>query len=448
MISAPACRALSRHFWSISSVSNNPSWRAKRSNPAWYCEESVDCFVASLLAMTNNCGGSESHEQKTTTVAERRARAVRRPIPRRWLAQIPSRFAQDQREGRARQGAGAGDHRGQSQAPQRFPGEALRAGPLVALADLPGHGCGGKGFRDQGRVRGRQPAGLRGHLVQAALHQGARPRLHVARHDGAGRARPYRHLQPLLLRGVPGRTRASRRARQAEAPVEARDQEYLARTLRGYFGDRALPRASGHGDPEILPQRLEGRAARALPRPARRAREELEILDGRHPRARAVAALPGGLSGHDPPHCEGGGAVVRGAGRSQMVRAGGDRLGHRQHARLVELALSPRRQGLPRRVRQGARGARERGREKIPQVRREARESVSRSFRRCARLLTIVSVAAATHVALFRRWNPRALPIWGMTAPPPIPSLTAWSVIASVEAGQLEVVGWGRRRLL
>ncbi len=55
------------------------------------------------------------------------------------------------------------DPRGQSQAAERFPGKALRAGPLVAAADLPGHGRGRQGQRDQERFRRRQSAGLRGH---------------------------------------------------------------------------------------------------------------------------------------------------------------------------------------------------------------------------------------------------------------------------------------------
>jgi len=33
----------------------------------------------------------------------------------------------------------------------------------------------------------------------------------------------------------------------------------------------------------------------------------------------------------------------------------------------------------------------------------------------------------------------------GYDSAPAYPYLSAWSVIASVEAGQLEVVGWGRR---
>ena len=93
--------------------------------------------------------------------------------------------------------------------------------------------------------------------------------------------------------------------------------------------ERHLAR-NGTVDSQILPQRLEARAARALSQAARRTREELEVLDGRHRRARAVGKIPGGLSGGDPAHLDAAGAVARGAGGSQMVRAGGDRLGHRR----------------------------------------------------------------------------------------------------------------------
>ena len=60
--------------------------------------------------------------------------------------------------------------------------------------------------------------------------------------------------------------------------------------------------------------------------------EELEIFDGGHRRARAVDAISGSLSGHDPAHLDRRGAMVCGSGRSQMVRAGGDRLRHRHGA--------------------------------------------------------------------------------------------------------------------
>ena len=118
------------------------------------------------------------------------------------------------------------------------------------------------------------------------------------------RARPHRHLQPLLLRGMPGGARAPGNSRQAEDPAGAGDQKHLARAVRGYFRVRAPSRAQRHGDPEILPQRLEGRTARALSRPAGGTRQELEVLDGRHRRARAVGEIPGGLSGRDPAHLD------------------------------------------------------------------------------------------------------------------------------------------------
>ena len=53
--------------------------------------------------------------------------------------------------------------------------------------------------------------------------------------------------------------------------------------------------------------------------------------------------------------------MVRGARRSQMVRAGGDRLGDRQHVRDAELAVSAHRQGFVAGVQPGARGAAGRG---------------------------------------------------------------------------------------
>src|SRR6202035_5071949 len=121
--------------------------------------------------------------------------------------------------------------------------------------------------------------------------------------------------------------------------------------------DRALPRAQRHGDPEILPQRVEGGAAQAVSRPARRALEELEILDGRHLRARAVAEISGRVSGHRQAHLDADSAVARGSGRSQMVRAGGDRLRDRLHARDAQSAFSARRQGVAAGVHGGAQGA-------------------------------------------------------------------------------------------
>ena len=49
--------------------------------------------------------------------------------------------------------------------------------------------------------------------------------------DRAAAARPHRHLQPLPLRGMPRRARASGNPRQAEDSAKARHQEHLARPL-------------------------------------------------------------------------------------------------------------------------------------------------------------------------------------------------------------------------
>src|SRR5215831_9806269 len=59
----------------------------------------------------------------------------------------------------------------------------------------------------QARHVGRESAGGPGLLVQAALTGGPRSRLHVAILEASPRARTHRDLQPLLLRGGPGRAR-------------------------------------------------------------------------------------------------------------------------------------------------------------------------------------------------------------------------------------------------
>ena len=52
--------------------------------------------------------------------------------------------------------------------------------------------------------------------------------------------------------------------------------------------------------PQVLPARFAQGAAPALSRAARPSREELEVLDGRRRRARALARLHGRLRGDDP----------------------------------------------------------------------------------------------------------------------------------------------------
>ena len=73
-----------------------------------------------------------------------------------------------------------------------------------------GHGPPGDGRRRQGRhhpprhERG-QPPGRPGQQLQGPVVGGPRPRLPVALREEAAGARQHRHLQPLLLRGGPGR---------------------------------------------------------------------------------------------------------------------------------------------------------------------------------------------------------------------------------------------------
>ena len=76
-----------------------------------------------------------------------------------------------------------------------------------------------QGQRHQEHLRRRQSAGLRSLFVQAADIPRARPRLHVAQHDCAAGARPHRHLQSLLLRGMSGDAGAPGIARSGENPA-------------------------------------------------------------------------------------------------------------------------------------------------------------------------------------------------------------------------------------
>ena len=90
--------------------------------------------------------------------------------------------------------------------------------------------------------------------------------------------------------------------------------------------------------------------------------EELEVFHERRDGARVLAAVHGRLSGHHPAYVDATCALARGAGRSQVVRARGDRLGHRQCTRRPQLALSAGRQCLESGVRQGSPGVGERRR--------------------------------------------------------------------------------------
>ena len=95
----------------------------------------------------------------------------------------------------------------------------------------------------------------------------------------------------------------------------------------------------------------------------------------RYHRACALAEVPGRVPGHRPAHLDGDGAMVRGAGRPQMVRAGGDRLDHRCRARKARSAFPQGRQGGAERIQAGARGPAGRGRREESGRRRARRNN-------------------------------------------------------------------------
>ena len=75
-------------------------------------------------------------------------------------------------------------------------------------------------------------------------------------------------------------------------PKQAHLPEDLGGALRGHPGLRALPRAPGLPDPQVLPARVEEGPEGALPRAARPAGEELEVLARRRQGAGALGCLP------------------------------------------------------------------------------------------------------------------------------------------------------------
>ena len=198
---------------------------------------------------------------------------ARRPRPR---LHRPLRV-EGRRQAPSREGAGA--------AP-RAAGEALRPGPVGAAADLPGHGRGGQGQRDQARDVRRQPAGLPGVLVQGALVGGAGPRLPLAHRRAAC---------PSAAASASSTARTTRRCWSCACTRRSSSQQKLPPALvtdriwkERYEDINAFERylvAQRHRDPQVLPERLQGGAAQALPGAPRRAGEELEVRGRRTSRS-------------------------------------------------------------------------------------------------------------------------------------------------------------------
>ncbi len=102
---------------------------------------------------------------------------------------------------------------------------------------------------------------------------------------------------------------------------------------------RTSPRPPGHHRSQVLPASFEGGAAQALPRPARRTREELEVQRQRSRRARLLGRLPVRLPGRDRRDLHAGKPVVRRPGGPQMVHPSRRRRGDHRGARKARPAI-------------------------------------------------------------------------------------------------------------
>src|SRR6516165_7063800 len=117
----------------------------------------------------------------------------------------------------------------------------------------------------------------------------------MALHEMPAESRQYRHLQPQLLRGDPGCSRASRIPLQTEGAAVADYQEHLGRAFPGHSRLRTLSAPQRNSGREVLPPSLRGGAKEALFGSCGCAGEELEILRGRHGRAKFLGCLSNGL---------------------------------------------------------------------------------------------------------------------------------------------------------
>ena len=88
-----------------------------------------------------------------------------------------------------------------------------------------------------------------------------------------------------LLRGGPRGARAPADPARQKLPARAGDRPHLEGALRGHQRLRAPPGPERDRDPQVLPERLAGGAAQAVPGPPRRAGEELEVRGRRTSRS-------------------------------------------------------------------------------------------------------------------------------------------------------------------
>ncbi|CAA9227369.1 MAG: Polyphosphate kinase 2, partial [uncultured Corynebacteriales bacterium] len=237
----------------------------------------------------------------------RRAGAAGRPGPGRERA-----LHQEEGDGRRA--------RGRPQAHRRPAGPPVRRAPAQRAHRPAGHGHRRQGRHDQGRLPGREPAGLPGVVVQGPHPRGARPRLPVALPPAGAPGRDDPHLQPVALRGRAGGPGEVPGARGRVAGPVRRDQQ-----LRG-----AADRERGHPG-QVLPAHLPRRAAPAAAVPAGHAGQAVEVLRQRPRRAGVLGRLPAGLRRGPDPVLHPARPLVRRPGQPEVVPQPRRRPHHRRH---------------------------------------------------------------------------------------------------------------------
>ncbi len=160
------------------------------------------------------------------------------------------------------------------------------------------------------------------------------------------RARPDRHLQPLLLRGDARRARAPGVPREAEAAAAARHQGHLEGALRGHPRLRALPRAQRHRGAASSSCTSRRRSRRSASSSASTSPEKNWKFSANDAKERSfwddyMEAYEDMI--RDDRHQAR--AVVRRARRQQVVHAAGGRRGRHQRARLAGSRVSGGRRG-------------------------------------------------------------------------------------------------------
>ena len=125
-----------------------------------------------------------------------------------------------------------------------------------------GDGCRRQGRHHQARDGGVNPQGCQVFCFKKPSAEEAGSQLSLALHARAARARPNRHLQPVLLRGRPRRPRPPGDPRPPEAAQRQRRPQVLGRPVRRHQPVRASPRAQRHAGAEVLPATSRRRSRR------------------------------------------------------------------------------------------------------------------------------------------------------------------------------------------